>query len=146
MISNIINKQITDAMKARDGVRLSTLKLLSSELHNEWIAKQHELSGEEELAVVRREAKKRKEMIEICNQHGKPEHAERERAELAILQEFLPAELGDEELEKIVSEAISETSASSMADMGRLMGVVMQKVAGRASGDRVSSLVRTKLL
>lgn len=145
MISQNIQAQIREAMKARDAVRLSTLKLLSAELHNEWIAKQHELSEEEELAVVRREVKKRKEMIEICNRSGKPERARSERDELAILQEFLPAEMDDAELEEIVKATLSETGASSMSQMGKVVGIVKSKVGGRADGARIADMVRAKL-
>lgn len=145
MITPLLQKQITDAMKARDTVRLSTLKMLSSELHNEWIAKQRELTEEEELAVVRKEIKKRKDAIEQYQKAGRADRAEVENAELTILQEFLPAEMGDHDLAKIVDEAIEETGAISMAEMGKVMGLVMKKVAGKAAGDRVSSLVKEKL-
>lgn len=145
MISQNIQALIGEAMKAKDAVRLSTLKLLSSELHNEWIARQHELNEEEELAVVRREASRRKEMIEICDQNGKPEHAERERAELVILQEFLPAEMGDEELDQLISNSISQLNATSMSDMGRVIGEVKAKAGGRADGARIADMVRAKL-
>ncbi len=145
MITLAIKKQITDAMKVKDAVRLATLKLLYSELHNEWIAKQHELSEEEELVVVRREVKKRKDAAESYEKVGRVDRAEAEKAELTILQEFLPAEMGDEELSQLVSDLINQLNATGPEDTGRVMGAVMQKVAGRAGGDRVARIVRSEL-
>lgn len=145
MIADTITKQIAEAMKAREETRLSTLRLLSSALNYEFIAKQHKLSEEEELVVVRREAKKRKEAIEAYEKAGAHGRAEKERKEMEILGEYLPQELSDEEVMKIVDEAIAETGAKGLADIGKVMGPVMAKVAGRADGGRVSELVRQKL-
>jgi len=145
MITESIKIQITKAMKARDAVRVSTLKMLSSELHNEWIAKQHKLTDDEEIAVVRKEVKKRKDAIEAYENAGRQDRAEAEKNELTILQEFLPTEMNDEDLDKIVSDSINQTGATSLQDMGKVMGMTMQKVAGKASGDRVSAMVRQKL-
>lgn len=132
-------------MKARDEIRLSTLRLLSSALNYEFIAKQHVLSEEEELSVVRREAKKRKEAIEAYEKAGALERAEKEKKEMAILEEYLPAQISDEELVKIVDAAIEEIGRAAMADMGKVMGVVMSKVGGAADGGRVSKMVSEKL-
>lgn len=140
-----ISKQIAEAMKAKEEIRLSTLKLLSAELHNEKIAKQRELTEEEELAVVKRESKKRKDAIEAYEKAGAQERADREKKELEILQEFLPAELSDEVLFGMIDEVIKETGASSMTEMGKVMGMVMGKVKGRAEGGRVSEMVKAKL-
>ena len=145
MITDTIQKQITEAMKARDEIRLSTLKLLSSFLHNAKIDKRGELTEEEEIVVVKKEAKKRKDAIEIYERVGEKERAEREKKELAILETYLPQEMGDEELEKIVEATINELGAKSLADMGRLMGAVMGKVGGQADGTRVSAMVKEKL-
>ena len=119
--------------------------MLSSALNYEKIDKQHTLSEEEELEVVRREAKKRRDAIEAYKKAGANERAEKEEKELAILQEYLPEQMPDSELEKKVKEAISQTGASSMADIGKVMGVVMAKVKDRAEGGRVSELVRKNL-
>ena len=145
MIVSTINQKIQDAMKARDDVRVSTLRLLSSAFNYERIAKQHELSEEEELAVVRREAKKRKEAIEAYEKAKVQEKVDREKAELAILDEFLPQQMSDEELVKIVEEVVKTTGATSLADIGKVMGAVMGKVSGLADGGRVSELVKKKL-
>src|SRR3990167_10613923 len=104
MISDTITQKIAEAMKKRDEIRLSTLRLLSSALNYEKIAKQHDLSGEEELAVVRREAKKRKDAIEAYEKAGATERAEKEKKELVILEEYLPAQMSEEEREQIIQE------------------------------------------
>src|SRR5690554_5743332 len=102
MITQSLQKQIADAMKSRDEIRLSTLRLLISALNYEKIAKQHELSEEEELAVVAREAKKRKDAIEAYEKAGAKDRAEKEKKELEVLQEFLPEQLSDSQLEEMV--------------------------------------------
>ena len=145
MIGDTINQKIAEALKAKDEIRLSTLRLLSSALNYEFIAKQHKLSKEEELVVVGREAKKRKDAIEAYEKAGAMDRAEKEKKELLILEKYLPAQMADEELTKLVEEAISQTGATTIADMGKVMGAVMAKVQGRADGGRASSLVKQKL-
>ena len=145
MITEVIKKQIVDAMKAKDELRLSTLKLLSSGLHNAEIDKRGELTEEEELVVVQREAKKRKDAIEAYKKVGQKERADREKKELEILSKFLPEEISKEELEKTIDETIKELGASSMQEMGRVIGAVMAKVKGRADGKTVSEMIKTKL-
>lgn len=145
MISPNISKQIGEAMKAHDAIRLSTLRLLSSAFNYERIDKQHELTEEEELVVVRREAKKRKDSIEAYQSAGRQDLVDRESAELQILEEYLPAAMSDEDLQKLVDEAIVQTSASSMADIGKVIGMVMGKTNGNADGGRVANMVRSKL-
>ncbi|MEJ2348045.1 MAG: GatB/YqeY domain-containing protein [Patescibacteria group bacterium] len=145
MIKDSIKKQIIEAMKAKDEIKLSTLKLLSSALHNAEIEKQRDLTEEEEIEIVKREAKKRKDAIEAYEKAKATDRAEKEKKELAILQEYLPEEMPDSELEKIVDEVISETKASSMQDMGRVIGAVMGKAKGKADGKKVSEMVRSKL-
>ena len=145
MISDTINKQIAEAMKAKDEIRLSTLKLLLSALHNAKIDKRGDLTEEEELEIVRREAKKRKDAVEAYKRAGATDRAEKEEKELAILQEFLPKELSDEKVSKLVDEAVTTTGASSMQDMGKVIGVVMAKAKGRADGKKVAEMARKKL-
>lgn len=132
-------------MKARDEVRLSTLKMLSSALNYEKIEKMHDLSEEEELTVVMREAKQRRDSIEAYEKAGATDRADKEKAELAILEEYLPAQMSDDELGKLVDEAIAQTGATSMADMGKVIGVVMGKAQGKVDGARVSSVAKAKL-
>lgn len=150
MISQNIIKLTGDAMKARDSIRVSVLRMLSSELKNEKINLQRDLTEEEELKVTRKEAKKRKEAIETyekLKESKTPEIQERiknESEELKILQEFLPAEVTEEEVNKLIDEAISETSAFGMKDMGRVIAFVKQKNSG-VDGAAVANIVRLKL-
>lgn len=132
-------------MRAKNEIRLSTLKLLSSEIHNYQID-HPEMSEEEELNVVKKEAKKRKDAIEAYKNANALEKAEQESEELKILQEFLPSEISDADLEKFVNEAISETRANDIKEMGRVIGLVMQKAKGNADGGKVAALVKQKLI
>ena len=154
LITDTITRKIGEAMKAKDEIRLSTLRMLSSALNYEFIAKQHKLSDEEEIVVVRREAKKRKEAIDAFRQaQGKltssgtnmDERIAKEQKELAILEEYLPPQISDEELTNIVDEAIAQTKASSMVDIGKVMGFVKNKTAGNADGGKVVEIVKSKL-
>lgn len=144
MIINSLNQKIIEAMKARDEIRLSTLKLLSNEIHNFQID-HPEMTEEEELSVVKKEAKKRKDAVEAYTNAGANDKATKESAELKILQEFLPAEMTDVEVEKFVDEAITETGASDIKQMGMVMAKVMQKSGGNADGAKVAALVKQKL-
>ncbi len=145
MISTNMSQLIAEAMKARDVVRLSTLRMLSSEFNYAKIEKQHDLTEEEEMVVIQKEAKKRRESIEAYGKAGRADLVDSETAELKILEEFLPTQISDEELEKIIADAITQTSANTMADMGKVIGIVMQKTKGTADGGKVASKVREKL-
>lgn len=140
-----LKKQIVTAMKAKDSVRVMTLKMLASSLHNAQIDKRGELTSEDELAVVKKEAKKRTDAIDAYKKAGATDRVEAETAELAILKEYLPEEMGDAELETIVMQTLSELAVSSPAEMGRAIGAVMAKVSGKADGKRVAELVKAKI-
>ena len=154
MVADKLQKKILEAMKAKDEIRVSTLKLLSSAFHYQEIKKRDmtsddnksgTLTDEEELKIIRSQIKKRKDAIELYEQGGAKEKAEREKKELEILKEFLPEEMSDEELEKIVDRAIEKTGAKEMRDMGRVIGMVMGQVKGKVEGGRVSEFVKNKL-
>lgn len=148
MIANDISKSIAEALKAKDEIRLSTLRMLSSALNYEKIAKQHELTEEEEIAVVRKEAKKRKDAIAIYEEHKNERSEElknKEAEELKILQEYLPPEVSSEDLEKEVEVVIKELGATSLTDMGKVIGAVKAKMGGGADGSRIAEIVKTKL-
>lgn len=144
MISQNIQKLIGEAMKAHDAVRLSTLRMLSSAFGYEKIEKQHELDDSEELVVIRKQAKQRKDSIEAYKKAGSLDRSEQEEAELKILQEFLPPEMDESKLIKLVDEAISSTGAKSMADMGKVIGAVKIK-APSVEGGKIAELVKQKL-
>jgi hypothetical protein len=154
IITDNLPSEIREAMKGGDKIRLSTLRLLSSALSYEKIAQQRELTQVEEMAVVRSEAKKRKDAMEAYGKAGSPERAELEKQELEILQTYLPPEMGEEELMKLVEAAIVEFKASLPPDaspqaiqagMGKVIGAVAGKANGTADGRRISEIVKTKL-
>ena len=140
-----IEEEIKEAMKARDAERRDALRLIVNALKNSEKELQRPLSEDEELQVLQRERKKRVEAAEAFRAGGRDEQAESEERELAVLEEFMPEPLGEDEIEEIVDDAIAEVGATSMADLGRVMADVMPQIAGRADGSVVSQLVREKL-
>ena len=138
-------EEVKQAMLARENDRRDALRLILSSLKSAEKELQRPLSDEEELQVLQRERKKRNEAADAFRAGGREEQAEKEEAELAVLEEFMPEPLSEEELEQIVDDAIAENGATSMGDMRRVMADVMPKVAGRADGSAVSQLVREKL-
>ena len=140
-----IEQEVKDATLARDGARRDALRLILSSLRSAEKDLQRPLSGDEELQVLQRERKKRIEAAEAFRGGGREQQAEREEDELAVLEEFMPEPLGEDELERIVDDAIAENGATSMRDMGRVRADVMPQIAGRADGSAVSQLVREKL-
>jgi len=144
MIADKLQNMVGESMKAKDEVRTSTLRLLSSAFNYEKIEKRHDLTEEEELSVIRKQAKQRKDSIEAYKKAGAEDRAQKEEAELKILQEFLPPEMSEAELTKLVDEAIATTGAKSMADMGKVIGMVKSK-APAAEGGQIAELVKSKL-
>lgn len=144
MIAQNLQKMIGEAMKAHDQVRLSTLRLLSSAFNYEKIEKQHDLTEEEELVVIRKQAKQRKDSIEAYEKADRRDMVASEKAELVILQEFLPPEMDEGELSKLVDEAIVAMGAVTIADMGKVIGVVKSK-APSVEGGKIAELVKSKL-
>jgi uncharacterized protein YqeY len=140
-----VEAELKDAMRARDAVRVSTLRLTLAALRAAEKELRRELKEEEELQVLQRERKRRAEAAEAFRAAGREEQAAREEQELAVLESLLPPPLAEEELERIVDDAIAETGATSLRDLGRVMADVMPQVAGRADGSTVSQLVREKL-
>jgi uncharacterized protein YqeY len=140
-----IEAELKEAMRARDQVRVATLRLTLSALRAAEKELQRPLKKDEELQVLQRERKRRAEAAEAFRQAGRAEQEAREEAELAVLASLLPPPLDEAELERIVDDAIAETGATSLRDLGRVMADVMPQVAGRADGSAVSQLVREKL-
>ncbi|MBB5120527.1 glutamyl-tRNA amidotransferase [Streptomyces eurocidicus] len=149
-LKSTLHDDLTTAIKARDELRSSTLRLtLSAIAYEETAGKtSRELSDEEVLKVITREAKKRREAAEAFDKGGRAESAERERAEGEVLATYLPQQMSDEELAAVVAEAVAEAKAGGAEGpraMGAVMKIVKPKVAGRAEGGRVSAEVK-KLL
>jgi uncharacterized protein YqeY len=140
-----IEDEIKEAMRSRDEERRDALRLIVNALKNSEKELQRPLSDDEELQVLQRERKKRVEAAEAFRTGGRPEQADAEERELAILEEFMPEPLSEDEIEEIVDDAIAEVGATSMADLGRVMADVMPQIAGRADGSVVSQIVREKL-
>jgi uncharacterized protein len=140
-----LEQEVREAMLARDNERRDALRLILSSLKSAEKELLRPLSEDEELQVLQRERKKRTEAAEAFHAAGRAEQAEKEEAELAILEEFMPEPLAEEDIERIVDDAIAENGATSLRDMGRVMADVMPQIAGRADGSAVSQLVREKL-
>jgi hypothetical protein len=140
-----IEAEVREAMKARDAERRDALRLIVNALKNSEKELQRPLSDDEELQVLQRERKRRVEAAEAFRSGGADDRAEAEERELAILEEFMPEPLSEDEIEEIVDDAIAEVGATSMADLGRVMADVMPQIAGRADGSQVSQIVREKL-
>lgn len=131
-------------MKAHDELRVSTLRLLSSAFNYEKIEKQHDLTEAEEMVVIQKQAKQRRDSIEAYKKAGAPDRAAKEEAELKILQEFLPPEMDEATLSKLVEEAINLSGAKTTSDMGRVIGMVKAK-APNVDGGKIAQIVSSKL-
>ena len=142
-----LRTDLTTAMKGRDELSTATLRMVLSAVSAEEVAgkEARELSDDDVMAVLRREAKKRREAAEAFAGAGRAEQAERERAEEGVIATYLPAQLDDADLAAIVADVVTSTGASGMKDMGKVMGAVQGKVAGRAEGGRVAAEVRRQL-
>jgi uncharacterized protein YqeY len=140
-----IEDEIKEAMRSRDAERRDALRLIVNAQKNSEKELQRPLSEDEELQVLQRERKRRVEAAEAFRAGGRDEQADAEERELAILEEFMPEPLGEDEIEEIVDDAIAEVGATSMADLGRVMADVMPQIAGRADGSVVSQIDREKL-
>jgi uncharacterized protein YqeY len=140
-----IEGELKQAMRARDRERTDALRLTLASLRSAEKELARPLKEDEELQVLQRERKRRTEAAEAFRSGGRDERADLEQRELAVIEEFMPEPLGEEELERIVDDAIAETGATSLRDLGRVMADVMPQVAGRADGSTVSQLVREKL-
>jgi uncharacterized protein YqeY len=140
-----LETELTTAMKERDTERRDALRLILSSLRAAEKELQRPLHDDEELQVLQRERKRRLESAEAFRAAGREEQADAEEAELDVLEEFMPEPLSEEDLERIVDDAIAEVGATSMRDLGRVMADVMPQIAGRADGSAVSQIVREKL-
>ncbi|WP_345366022.1 GatB/YqeY domain-containing protein [Actinoallomurus liliacearum] len=147
MLKEKLQADLSAAMKARDEVRTRTLRMVLTAVTNEEVAgtRARELSDDEVVKVLQREAKKRREAADAFADAGRTEQAEAERAEGVVLADYLPAQLSDAELTELVAATIAETGAEGPRAMGQVMKAVTPKVAGRADGKRVSGEVKRQL-
>ena len=148
MLKDKIQEDLKQAMLAKEEDKLSTIRMLKSALQYFEIQKRgagYEATDDDVIEVVGKEIKKRREAIEMFIKGGRQESADKETKELEVLQTYLPEQMSEEEIRTLVKEAISQTGATAMQDMGKVMGVLMTKTKGKADGQLVSTLVREKL-
>ena len=136
---------LKEAMKAKDVPRRDTLRMIMSAIKQVQIDQQKDLSAEDVIQVLQKEAKKQRESIEEYQKGGRDDLVPREKARLAVIEEYLPQQLSADEITAIVQEVIAESGAVSMKDMGKVMGPVMQRVKGLADGKLVNQIVHEQL-
>ncbi len=133
------------AMKGKDKESLQVIRMLKASLQNEKINLGRDLTDEEELAIISREMKQRRDSLAEFEKVGRDDLAEKTKSEIAIVERYLPAQLTEDEIFQIVSQAIEQTGASSPKEFGKVMGVVMPKVKGKADGNQVNAIVKELL-
>ncbi len=140
-----IRSDATAAAKAQDRPKVATLRLLVDALQKESKQARSELDEQGEIAVLKRERKRRAEAADAYRKGGRDDAAQAEEAEAAIIDAYLPEQIGDDELQRLVADAVAETGAQSPKEIGKVMSAVMAKAQGRADGRRVSELVKEQL-
>lgn len=140
-----LNNDMKQAMKSKDKDKLTVIRMIKASLQNEAIKLGNELSEEQELTVLSREMKQRKDSLHEFDKAGRPDLVEKLRQELEVVELYMPEQLSEEEVDSIVRETIAETGASSKADMGKVMSAIMPKVKGKADGSLVNKLVQQHL-
>lgn len=143
MLVDDIKSALTQAMHGKESERVSALRLLVASLHNEKIAKRHDLTDEEVVQVLKREMRKREEARDLYREAGREDKASAEEKEIAVITSFLPAELGEAELTVIIDRVISE--AGERPHFGEVMKRVMAEVKGRGDGAVISKIIKEKL-
>lgn len=146
-LKETLRTDLTTAIKARDQVSAATLRMTLSSISNQEVAgdAHRDLSDDEVLAVITKEAKKRREAAAAYDDAKRPELADSERAELAVLEGYLPAQLSDEDIDALVAKAVEQLGANNMSAMGAVMKIVQPQTAGQAEGGRVAAAVRRAL-
>jgi len=136
---------LKEAMKNKDASRRGVIRMALNAIKQQEIDSQNDLSAEDATAILQKEAKKRREIVEEMAQAGRDDLAEKEKSELAILEEFLPQQLSREQIQTLAQDVIEQTGASSTKDMGKVMGALMSRVKGQADGKIVNEVVRELL-
>jgi uncharacterized protein YqeY len=140
-----LESDLAEAMKLRDEVRTTTLRLLKSALKNYQIELGHDLTVQEALSVLQKEAKKHQDSIKQYEDAKREDLANEEKAELDVIEKYLPEQMSKDEVEKAVDSAIAELGATGPADMGKVIGLVRQKTEGQADGSMIAELAKQKL-
>lgn len=144
-LQQLVMDQMKTAMKAKDTVALESLRAIKSALLLAKTSGEGELSEEEEVKLVQKLVKQRKDSAAIFSEQGREDLAAPELAQVAVLEQFLPEQLTDEEIEKVVVQTITQTGATGMKDMGKVMGMVSKELSGQADGKTISKIVKNKL-
>jgi uncharacterized protein len=140
-----LNSDMKQAMKNKEKDKLGVIRMIKASIQNEAIKSGKEISEEDELTVLSREVKQRKDSLHEFDKAGRQDLVEKIRTELQYVELYMPKQLSEEEVSEIVKQAISETGASSKAEMGKVMAVIMPKVKGKAEGSLVNKLVQQHL-
>ncbi|MCH5463584.1 GatB/YqeY domain-containing protein [Levilactobacillus tujiorum] len=140
-----LNTDLKTAMKAHDKLSLNVIRMMKASLTNEKVKQGHDLTPDEELTVVSRELKQRKESMEEFAKGNRDDLVEGVKAEIAIVEKYAPKQMSEDEIAKIVADSIAKVSASGMGDFGKVMGVVMPQVKGKADGAIVNKTVKAQL-
>ena len=140
-----MKEDLKTAMKARDTERVSTLRMVQSSIKNRDIELDRDLTDDDVIQILTKEAKKRRQSAEAYDEGDRPELAEKERRELAIIQQYLPEPLSDEEVAELIDDVIADTGAESRRDMGKVMGAVIPQIKGRYDASKVKDIVLDKL-
>jgi hypothetical protein len=144
-LSTRINDDVKVAMKAKDKPRLGVLRLITAAIKQREVDEQITLNDEQVLAVLEKMVKQRKDSIAQYEKAGRDELAQQEAFEIGIIQDYLPEQLSDDEIDALIAEAISSSGAESMKDMGKVMGMLKPKLAGRADMGKVSQIIKKQL-
>jgi uncharacterized protein YqeY len=144
-LSNRINDDVKAAMKAKDKPRLGVLRLITAAIKQREVDEQITLDDNQVLAVLEKMVKQRKDSIAQYEKAGRDELAQQEALEIDIIQDYLPEQLSDDEIDALIAEAISSTGAASMKDMGKVMGMLKPRLAGRADMGKVSQIIKKHL-
>ena len=140
-----IKSDLKDAMKSGDSVVRGVLRLLSSDIKNEEISLKKELADDDVLKILKKDIKRHKESIEQYKTGGREDLAEQEEKELEILEKYMPEQMGEDEIRKIVSDVIKKTGAAGASDFGKVMGMAMKEAGSGADGSLVGKIVKEKL-
>jgi uncharacterized protein len=140
-----LNNDMKQAMKNKEKDKLSVIRMLKAAIQNEELKFRHELTDEDELTVLSRELKQRKDSLEEFANANRTDLVDKIRIEIGYVEEYMPEQLSEEEIAEIVKQTISEVNATSKADMGRVMGALMPRVKGKADGSLVNKLVQQQL-
>jgi uncharacterized protein YqeY len=140
-----LNNDMKQAMKNKEKDKLSVIRMLKASIQNEALKQRQDLTDDEELTVLSRELKQRKDSLQEFENAGRSDLVDKVRTELVYVEAYMPEQLSEEEISKIVKQTILEVNATSKADMGRVMGALMPKVKGKADGSLVNKLVQQHL-